>query len=198
MNIQTKKPRGFTLTEVLLATAITALIGSAVSAMVFAVSYGTSRQQDMRTLVTTKEMASVRLNNALRASQMVLAQGNGYLALWTTDKNGDGNPNLSEVCRIELDQAGAVLYSYQAKSNMSPAQDTSWPLGSTDFAAVTLALEGNALFPRTAIAEGITSLQFTLTGTNCQNSRYVGYSATIPINGVTTTTVGGVALMNRK
>lgn len=188
--------RGLSLVELLVALVITALIGSAVAAMLLSASSGTSVQAETRGFLLTQASIATRLGSTIRSSKMVLACGADYLVLWTTELNPDGMPNLSELRRIERDAATGQVRCYRAPDDLPAEQDTAYDLGTTDFEAVTRALRGTPNFLAELWSPDVTAWMVWLDKPQVQQARYVGYRLTVTRNGASETAVGGAALRN--
>lgn len=186
---------GFTLAELLLAITISGVIAAAVAAMIYAVSYGTTSQRDLQSILVENDVAGSRINALVRPSRQVLASGANYLVLWLNDADGDSQAAVSELCRIEYDQAHNSLYTYRAPANVAP--NTIYPIATTDFAAVTSAIKGTASFPQTLLASDITGVTFTLDDADPKLSALVTVRITTTINKTSGTTVVASAMRNR-
>lgn len=192
--------RGLTLVELLMALAITAMVGLAIASMLFAVSRGTASSQDMRGLVVKHKALDARLAAAIRSSRKVLATGSNCIVLWMADTRADGVPDLSELRRIEVDNTGSLVsYSASFPANWSQAAidaaDTSYPLNS-DFLTVTSGLKSNSLFPSTKWMTGVTAITFTLNNATAQSANLVSYRATVTSGSQSAVPVGAATLRN--
>ena len=107
--LMTGPRKALTLIELLLGIAATALIGLAISSMLFATAYGTDSDKDLRGLIIKQKLAANRLTAAIRSSKMILAKGTDYIVLWMSDSTGEGEPNLSEMRRIQRDSGTGLL-----------------------------------------------------------------------------------------
>ena len=187
---------GFTVAELLLAMTITVLIGASVAGMVYAVSYGTSSQKDLQSVLVANDVVGSRLGAYLRSSKMVLAQGSGYLVLWKGDTDADNKPKVSELVRIEYGQAAKTITLYKAPPGLAPGSDAAYVLDTTDFDAVTSALKGTSSFPATPLASNVTALAFVLNKPQVKQCNFVGYRITTTINATAGTAVAGMTLRN--
>ena len=185
--------RGLTLIELLLALAGTAFVGAAVASMLVAVSYGTRADKDMRTLVVKHKTIDARLSGAIRASCTVLEQSDDLLILWMYDADGNAQPNLAEVCRIE--RASDVMTAYRAPDDLDEADNVAWPLDA-DFDALTAALKGGASFPGEIWATRMTEWTIALDAADASEARLVSYRFTLAAGDMRDTAVNAVALRN--
>lgn len=196
-----RRLRGLTLVELLLALAITALIGAAIAAMFFAVSYGTSSRNDLRGLVVRQRTLTARLDASVRGSAQILAAGGDYVVLWMGDSRANKAPDLSELRRIEYDSAGKTLISYKAvfpagwTQAAIDAADTSYAL-TADFNAVTKALKGNSLWPSETWMTNVTEAALTYNNASASSATLVSYRFTLG-SGTTAAPVAGAAALRK-
>ena len=188
---------GLTLVELVLGIALTAIIAGAIATMLFAVSKVTSDEGEARSLMVGHSIAASRIGAAVRNARNLLAAEDGYLVLWDERENSDGVPQLSELQRIELDADTRTLWSYQAPPDLPDSLDPSFDLATTDFNAVTRALEGTATFPGRLWGIGVATWTVCRNGSDCLDATYVGYRLTLGTADASETTVGGAALRNR-
>ncbi len=141
-----RRAAGPTLIEVVLAMAITALIGSAVTALIYSMCQNTRDQQIVRRRNIKADVIAARLDGAIRSSAVVLAAGDDFVVLWKADSRPNNMPNWSEIERIEWDRSGGLLRAYRAPENF--LDDLDLPLDlSINFDLVTRLLKGSPLFP---------------------------------------------------
>ncbi len=194
------KPRGctggFTMVEVMIALAVTGLVGAAVSAMLVSVSYGTSSQADLRRISVKERVIAIRMNTAISSSKMILDQGADHLVLWMGDSRQNGLPDLSEIRRIDRDATTLQITSYIAPIDLSDAANTQYSFAD-DFDAVTLALRGTADFPGEIWATGVTAWSQARNQTNPQAATLLSYNLTLAGDDVTGTVVHTLSLRSR-
>jgi type II secretory pathway pseudopilin PulG len=184
---------GLTLVELMLAVAITAIIGLGVASMLFAFTYGSSVQADDREAMVAAELVKIRMSETVQRSCKVLAKGSNYLVLWVTDANGNNQPELSELRRIEYDSTAKTLTSYKPPSTLSP--DTTYNLATTDFNAVTSALKGTSSLPG-QLWSSISSFAIVLDNVTVQAAKFVGWQITVTSRASSENAVGGAMLRN--
>ena len=189
--------RGFTLVELLLALAVTGLVAGALASMLFAARYGTSAENYLRTAVVQETIIRQRLNAAVRSARMVLAQGSTYVVLWAPERRAPGTPNLSELRRIELDPTNQRLLHYQAPAGLSAANDTAYPLDSTDFNAVTHSLKGSSDFPAEPWGSAVTGWTISLDSGDPQLARVVDYRLSLDAGKTAITAACSAALRSK-
>ncbi|MCX5659911.1 MAG: prepilin-type N-terminal cleavage/methylation domain-containing protein [Planctomycetota bacterium] len=187
-SLASRNSAGLTLVELLLAMTVTAIMGMAIAQMLIATSSATNSRNDMRALITRQKALTVRLDEAIRGSTMVLASGSNYLVLWMGDTRADDVPNLSEIRRIEYDSSLGQLISYKAVFPGSWTQaailaaDTQYALTS-NFNTVTTGLKGSSTFPAEIWSRNIAGWSITLNNASAQSATLVSYRITTT-NGV--------------
>ena len=179
--------RAFTLVEVLLALAITALVGLSVAAMLTATAYGTTSRQEMRGLLVKTQTISARLSAAIRTSREVLypnagqPTSNDYLVLWTADENDDSVKQNNEVRLIERSTVDNELDSYVDSTDTA------------DFSNVAaFRTQALASYPSVRWARGVTTLSFQAT-TDPADTMLLSYHFTVAEGQATETAVGAAA-----
>ncbi len=188
-----RRQRGLTLIELLLALSGTALIGSAIVSMLFAVSYGTKADKDLRSLVTKQMTLRARIGAMIRESSMVLEQGDGYLFLWQHDADESGQPNLDEIALLEFDAAEQTLTVYRAPA--SPSSNPEYDAAG-DFVSQTAGVKGGANFPAERWASGVTAFTISLDDADAQSARLVSFRLTLAAGEERDTAIGAAALRN--
>lgn len=192
------RARALTLMELMLALTITAIMGLAIAQMLYAASSATASRNDMRALVTRQKALTVRLDEAIRGSNMVLASGSNYLVLWMGDTRADDQPNLSEIRRIEYSSSLGQIISWKASFPSSwtaaaiTAADTQYDLATADFNAVTTALKGSSTFPSEVWARNISGFSVAINNAVAQSATLVSYRITTT-NGVYSNVIIGAA-----
>jgi prepilin-type N-terminal cleavage/methylation domain-containing protein len=192
-----RRCRGLTLVELMMALSITAMVAVAIGGMLSAVAYGTDADRDVRALVARGKMVSLRANAALRGSRMVLAAGQDtdgtWAVLWQRDLDGNGEPSLLEIRRLDYDASAETLDSYTAPA---AAADVLYSTGS-DFEAITEALMGTAAFPAERWANDVADFDLALEFVNPRLSRTLSYRIDLTSGPHTETSVGTVLLRNQ-
>jgi len=188
---------GLTLIELLMALAGTALVALAIVAMLFAVSRGADGRTDLRSTVVRQKALIGRITAAIRSSHRVLAADDDAIVLWMADSDGDGNPNLGELRRIERNVATKEVSSYTAPFNLSPASNTSYPLASTNFESTTAALQGTDDFPQELWATEVGGWTLALNHAVTQQASLVSFRVTLEAGGLEQTAIAAAALRNR-
>ena len=94
--------RGFTLAELAVSVAITAIIGSAVMGLTMTLSTANDHAQDRYLSLQSARMTMLRLQDKIRKAKLVTAADYGTIVLWAEDSNGNGRINISEIEIIGL------------------------------------------------------------------------------------------------
>lgn len=184
--------RGLTLLELLLALAGTAVIGSAVAALLTGVIYGTATDKDMRSLITRQMALKARVEAEVRESRMLLDAGADYLILWSRDSDEDGSPSKAEIQVIEYD---AVMDRVMRYAPAALIVDVDYAL-TDDFRTATDSYKGDSTFPGERWAEQITSLDFTLDDIDPQLAKLVSFRFGMSGGEVPYTGIGAAAIRN--
>jgi len=182
---------GLTLVEMLMALAITGLIGAAIASMLSAVTYGTSSSRDIRSLVVKNKTLSTRITASIRESAQVLDAADGYVVLWTNDLNASGVPDLLELQRIELDTGTNELTSYTPDPS---AIDVAYDLAIDDFDAITTALIGSGDLVDELWATGVAQWAVSVDTVDPLDATLVSFQLTLDAGGMSDTSVTAVSL----
>ncbi len=94
--------RGFTLAELAVSVAITAMIGSAVMGLTMTLSTANEHAQDRYLSLQTARMTMFRLQNKIHKAKLVTAAGYRTIVLWAEDSNSNDRINISEIEMIEF------------------------------------------------------------------------------------------------
>lgn len=90
--------RGLTLLELLLALAITAIVGLAMSTAMTATARGMTNAGDMRSALQRANVAYMRLRDfTTRSKALLQVDPNSGFVLWDNDENPGARVNLSEI-----------------------------------------------------------------------------------------------------
>lgn len=176
--------RAFTLVEVLLALAITGLVGLSVATMLTATAYGTTNHRETRGLLVQSQTISARLNSAIRTAKEVLypnasqTTSTDYIVVWIADDNDDSTKQNNEVQLIERNSGNNELRSYAN------------PADTADFTNVA-AFRTQALASYTSVrwSTGVSVLSFEAT-TSPTDTMLIGYTFTVTQNQTSHTSVG--------
>ncbi|MCE9590037.1 MAG: hypothetical protein K8S99_05890 [Planctomycetes bacterium] len=196
-----RRRRGLTVIELLLALTVTAMISLAIASMLFAVSYGTDSRNDMRALLLRQRLITARLNALIRSSRMVLAKGSNYIVLWTFDANQNDVPNRSEIRYVELNTTTKELWEYKTvwpgtmTTEQIVAADTEYALTSA-FGTVIPALKSQSTYPGERWATGVTGWVLSVNNTDTQAATLISYRFALQLSSSTDFVIGAAALRN--
>jgi hypothetical protein len=193
------RPRraGMTFAELIMAMAITCLVGAAIAGMMTSISSAASDHGLTRDALVGNASLSTRFGSAIRGARMVLAKGNTYLILWASRSGQADQPQLLDLQLIEWDSTLRTLTSYKAPADLNPADNTQYDLMTTDFYAALKPLKGTAKFPSRLWAAGVTGWTCWVSNADPRQARYASYRATLSQDGVSDTTLGGAAMRNQ-
>jgi type II secretory pathway component PulJ len=187
-----RRAAGTTLIEVVLAMAITALIGSAVAGLIYSMCQNTRDQQIVRRRNIRADVIAARLDGAIRSSAVVLATGDDYIVLWKADTRANNTPNWSEIERIEWDRNSGVLSSYRAPETLPDGLDL--PLDpSLNFDFVTRLLRGTPAFPGETWFKDVVGWQLRPSGAS-RSTRLLCYTMDLEDDAGTSTFKSTIAL----
>lgn len=184
--------RGLSLLELLLGISITVIIGAAIASMLLVASAASAHQQTNRDFSVWQGVVTARIGTLLRSSGMVLARRSGYLVLWMSDADRDGEPSASEVAVVLRHSGTNELWCYRPPEEMAAEKNFRYRLSTTDFATEPLVpvLLGQLW------ADDVLALEITLDTVDPTQARFVAYRLTANLDGVENTTIGGAALRN--
>lgn len=188
-----KRCLGFTLTELLIALSITAVIGVAVSSMLHAMAYGSTSESDKRRVNSIEQITCARIGVVIRSSDMVLSNTDEAMVLWFGDENQNGRPNLSELARVEWQPASAQIELFEARADLTAAEDTIYDF-TDDFESITKSLAGSNNFPGMVWAKDITAFQTVLDDATVHNAKMVKFIITVQGKDYSSTATGIAAL----
>lgn len=175
-----------------MALAIVALIGTAIAGMMTAVAYGTDSDKDVRALVARNMMLTSRVNAAIRGSRMVLDADADWAVLWTRDLDGNDEPSLLEIRRLEYNATTDTFSSYAAPDGTT---DVAYSR-SDDFLVITDALMGGATFPESRWADQVEAVSFSYSNADTQLARLMSYRITLGSAAMSDVVIGTVLLRN--
>jgi len=190
---------GLTLVELLLALAITGVIGLTVTGIVQATSYGTKTDAELRSFVVRHAVLSNRLTAAVRSSRLVLGHGDGYIILWLRDSRENDLPNLSELMLIEHHDETNRIYCYRGtipdvlSAIEQETADLPYELTS-NFESITSTLKSGDYFEGELWADNVTECEIKLDMVNPQLARLVSFRITTTLGEKSDVTVGAAAL----
>ena len=189
-------PRAFTIVEMLIGLAITAMIGVGVSSMLVMVSQGAVAQADLRRVNVKQRVIASRVNSTVRASKMVLAVDGSSLVLWAGDTRPNGRPNLSEIIRIEWQQSTNEIWAYQAPPNLPEEDDIVYGLHDP-FDWITQTLAGTTDFPGQRWGTGVSAWTIAVDVPTVQHASLVRHDLTVEADDLASSSQYAAALRSR-
>jgi type II secretory pathway pseudopilin PulG len=105
----TQSCRAFTLVEILLATAILAVIGLAVAGMAIALTDGYIASEGYADAIQCGRNSIRFIESVAHKAKVVTAASSNSVVFWAQDTNGDGQINLDELTMITYDSSSREL-----------------------------------------------------------------------------------------
>jgi len=120
--MNTKPMTGFTLIEVALAMAITALVGLSVAGATMVLSTTYQQGENYQDYVQSARSSSLRLQTLLRRAKLITSCTTTSIVFWAGDANSDSQINVSELVRVSYNTATKELHESQLDlSGLPPA-----------------------------------------------------------------------------
>lgn len=158
-----KTDKAMTLAELLIATAITSVIGLSAAGVTMAMSTAHAGSQANYANIQTGRSAMIRVQRELNRAKLITAMDDQEIVYWAEDANHDGQMTLSEMAVLEYDPETDALVRHEVvfPANMDPvtraALDSSLTLGvMTLLGSADNAVVNNARSEKTILAEGVT------------------------------------------
>ena len=101
--------KGFTVVELLVAMAVSAIILSAVATLAYTVTSIDDPEDGVALKQDQIRYTTMRLSELIRYSKLILANHAGGLIVWRADDNDDGQVNVEELVYIEIDSANLTM-----------------------------------------------------------------------------------------
>ncbi|MHC4416399.1 MAG: type II secretion system protein [Planctomycetota bacterium] len=155
-----QKRSGFTMLELMLALAITALVAVAISGMLAAVSTGVGSRRDNRSVMVHANAAQTRLAAYVAPSRCVLLAEGSDLVLWLDDSRESGTVHASEIRWLLFnDVEGTIDVHYldfpvDWTDVASALADEEHPAAS-DWHSIRQAYEANGLISTVTVVDGL-------------------------------------------
>ena len=177
---------------------ITAMLATAIAALLHAASYGTSSKREIRRITVRSLQLRSRMDDAVRTARAVLdvdetAWGSRYIILWQGDtyQSDPGQVNLSELQLIEWNPNSETLISYRAASELDP--DPVLPM-STDFYDTAISSVYTGKLRNTVWSDHVTDMAFALDDASPTDARLVRWELEIEDELLTEPVIGAVAM----
>ena len=129
-----KHPRrsAFTFLELILAAAITALVATAGTTLIFAITNAATQTRNLRSTKAAGDYALFRFARAVRSARAVGNVTPTTITLWVDDKNGNDGLNLNELAYILYD-AGEKQIGYRTmESSTNTTEVAAWQFTNFD------------------------------------------------------------------
>lgn len=178
--------RGFTLTELVLALALSGLIGSAAVVVLYSVSTTMTAEVEFRRAMVRRQVAISRLGAITRSAGRVLDLSGDRLTLWTGDANRDDRPNLSELMLISWQPGSKEITVYETPEDFNPLDDVAYNFDD-DFKSMMNTIVGSAAFPGEVVFRRVGSWEVTLDDPDVQSARRLRLRMTIENEGASQT-----------
>ncbi|MHC4572819.1 MAG: prepilin-type N-terminal cleavage/methylation domain-containing protein [Planctomycetota bacterium] len=150
--------KGFTLVELLVALAVTAIVSSAVAALACAVGAANDATEDTSWKQAQVRYSTHRISDLIRHCKLICGAADNDLAIWQADYNADGVINPRELVYLEAGPYRGYLRLLEFPS----AED--WPLLLSNIRSGATKQELELIFGgrRVALVPSCSSVQFLL------------------------------------
>lgn len=115
--------RGFTVVEMVMAMAITAIVGLAVAGVSMTLSTGYAQSEDHYQAIQSSRASLMKIQSIVREAKLILASTNTAAAFWAADLNGDGKLNRKELVLVTYDSSTRELRQVTLKSGTLSGSD---------------------------------------------------------------------------
>lgn len=181
--------KGFVMVELLLSIAVVTVVVTGAIMMLFSTISATRAEHDTRQSMVRRQVIVTRMGATLRGSSMLLGEGGNHFVLWTGDSDDSGQPNLSELLRIEWVEDEQMVRAYEADAGLPPNLDTEYEF-TDNFSSITDAIAGSASFPGRTELRDVTSFELNLDEADIQSARVVELEITVQsLSGIDTSII---------
>ena len=198
--------RGFTLVELLVGLAITAVTAAVLAILINATAMGTNSTADGRRNLVRLQMIKAQLQDEFVNTRAILATGSNYIVYWIGDQPGavtpaNGAVNFSELRLLQIDASGN-LNVYCCKwpngfSNSNIIANDPVYAASSNWLSLAQSLIGTTYYGTNTLASGATALTTSLDSASPTAAKYVHLTVTLNDGTVSRQLVLGVALANQ-
>jgi type II secretory pathway pseudopilin PulG len=192
--------RGFTLAELVLALAITTVIGLAVTGVAAAVSNFNERAEAYYECLQCGRVAAGKLEAMMRPALLITAASGSNMVVWTDDHIEPGKINVSEVTKIFLDTTTRQLmlrttvYPSTLTADTITALDTSLALSQLTSASVATSAPTYVQYDATRVLAANVQSFVVYPNVPAPLTRLVKFKLVVSVDGQTVTQYGAVAL----
>lgn len=198
--------RGLSMLELMIALAVTALIGAATVGMLNAVSVGVDTRHDFRSVTIRSHHAQSRLAAYIAPSRCILHRDDNSLVLWFDDSRKSETVHISEVRWLIFDPAKGEIAAYYVTfpptfSDLLISMFNSEHPASSDWMALFDTYQANPLATMNSmkLIDGLTSATTYLdTGANALDARHVTFHMTFEIRTGEFDTIGSAAIRHHR
>ena len=180
--------RGLSLLELLLALSITAMVATAVSAMMSAVITGVSTRRDSRSLMVRANAAQTRLAAYITPSRAVLDSDGSTLVLWLEDARDGGTVHATEVRWLKHDASKGTIdvcfvdFPDAWQQTAKDLADRQY-VRDADWMAVLNSYNSNGWVSSLTLVDGLERLTVRLDAAEPLDSRHVDYELDFTTSG---------------
>lgn len=111
--MRTSQRAAFTVIELAIAMAITALVGLSVAAASMVISAAHEDAEQYQEYVQSARSTNLRIQSALRKASLITSCTPTTLVYWTGDANANGQINVSELVRLSYDHINKEFREWQ-------------------------------------------------------------------------------------
>ena len=179
-NVALPSRRGLTLLEFVLALAITAMVGAAVSAMLASVASGQRLRRDNHAYVIRTHVATSRLAAYVGPARCFLEAGGGDLVVWINDSRESGTVHATEIRWLIFNPLeGTIDVHYvdlpdEWTEVTMGLEDLEYPLG-TDWSSVLSSYQTKGLVSKLTLLDGLATVNVSIDQAAALDSRQVIY-----------------------
>lgn len=158
--------RAFTLVEVIVATALLAVVGTAIVAFLGAFADGAGRRERISDPAIEGVLAARRLSAVAPALRCALAAEPERAAVWLSDAIASRSVHLSELGWVRFDPTTGEILLEQVDPEAfaaDPGLETEFP-ARTEFLAILDELRADGLVVATVLAEGLDAAHLSTGG----------------------------------
>lgn len=170
--------RGLSMLELLLSLAITAVVATAITGMLGAVSASVDGSRSARSVMILANAAASRMSAYITPSRCVLGVDGPNVTLWFDDSRESGTVHATEIrwLTFDADTGEYNVHYVQFPSGWTKAAcelaDDEYPANS-NWSAVLAAYTANGWITTRALVDQLASVVVTLDGNTAQSSRVV-------------------------
>ena len=192
--------KGFTLAELVLALAITTVIGLAVTGVAAAVSNFNQRAEAYYECLQNGRVAANRLEAMMRPALLITAASGSNVVVWTDDHTDPGRIDVSEVAKIYLDTTTRQLvqrttvYPNTLSAKTVRALDYSLSLSQLTSSSVAVSAPTYPQYDSTSVLAANVQSFVVYPDVPAPMTRLLKFKIVVSADGQTVTQYGAVAL----